>query len=196
MIETYYRILKHDSAGKLVKDTGLIESHSYVIQFLELIYGLLVAYLSDIDATDTANAETRLISSAVAITSAGRCDAAGGDDAYGIVVGTNAGPSAEDNLDFDLDTRILHSAVGAADKLNYQAVTFQAAQEVGANVDVEVTRTFVNETGGGITVKEIGLITKQLTGPKYHLMLRDVVADELVADGETLTVIYILRTTV
>ncbi|GAG87019.1 unnamed protein product [marine sediment metagenome] len=40
MIETYYRILKHDPAGKLVKDTGLVQSHSYVVQFLELMDGI------------------------------------------------------------------------------------------------------------------------------------------------------------
>lgn len=194
MIETYYRILKHNADGKLVKDSGLIPIHSYVIQFLELINGLLDGI--NITATDVDNAESTLLTTGYSILNSGIVDAGTGDDTHGIVVGTNAGVTAEDNLNYKLDTKILHSAVGAAGKLNYLAVTMVAPRVVGANIDLDISRAFLNETGTTITVKEIGLICKEIVTPKYFLLLRDVVTDEDVLDGYTLTVVYTLRTTV
>lgn len=193
MMETYYRFLKHDSKGELIKDSGLHPSRSYVIQFLELIE----AFHSNAtkDATDTAGAESELLGAAN-IENYGRLSAAVSDDTFGIVVGVNTGASAEDNEDYALDTKMLHSGVGAADKINYQAVTLIDARVVGANIDLDISRTFLNETGGPLTIKEIGVICKNVSATKYHMLLRDVVADELVADGETLTVVYTLRTTV
>lgn len=192
-IETYYRILKHDPEGQLVKDSGMILSHSYVIQFLELLDGLFEGV--DKYATDVNEAETRMVYADLFIEDSIKASAPAGDATYGIVVGTNAGPTAEDNENFKLDTKILHSGVGEAGKLNYQSTTITAAGIVGPNVDLDVSRAFINETGSTITVKEIGIIIKNVNESKYHLLLRDVVADEAVAAGLTLTVVYTLRTT-
>ena len=197
MIETYYRILKHNSKGKLVKDSGLIHCHSYVIQFLEMLRGALLNNVASVNATDVDGAETLIWYNSGAIQGSGRINALAGDDTYGIVVGTNAGSTPENNENYELDTKIIHSAVGAAGQLNYQAVTMLTARVVGANIDLDVSRAFLNETGSTITVKEIGLQSEQTSGPsKYHLLLRDVVTDEDVLNGFTLTVIYTLRTTV
>lgn len=193
-IETYYRIMKHDPEGRLVSDTGLLPSHSYVIQFLEFIYSLWAA--TDVNATDVTGAESVLNDVSDIMSSKGRYSAGAADDQYGIVVGTNAGETAEGNENFKLDTKILHSAVGAAGKLNYQAVTLVAPSVVGANVDYNISRPYLNETGNTITVKEIGIIILNFTDTKYHLILRDVVTPENVAAGYTLTVVYTLRTTV
>jgi len=193
MIETYYRILKHDPDGKLVKDSGLIPSRSYVIQFLELL-GAIFDGSGNVNATATDGTED-IIYDTTFMYKNGTVNPIAGDDDWGIVVGTNAGTTAEDNENYALDTKILHSGVGEANKLNYQAVTMIAAREVGLNVDLDVARTFLNETGSPITVKEIGLISR-CEPPNYHLILRDVVTDEEVLDAETLTVVYTLRTTV
>lgn len=194
MIETYYRILKHDPDGRLVKDTGLLPSHSYVIQFLEMVEGFFNGVTRNATAVD--GAEKIIVQSNQDIRFGGVVASGVGSDSNGIVVGTNAGTTAEDNENYALDTKILHSAVGEANKLNYQSTTFVAPRVVGPNIDFDINRTFLNETGGGITVKEIGIIAKWSLTPHYHLLLRDVVADEAVADGETLTVVYVLRTTV
>lgn len=191
-IETYYRILKHDPAGKLVKDTGLVQSHSYVVQFLELMDGIFTD--RDITATDVGNAESVLVDASDRLDRVGRFDAAAGDDTHGIVVGTNAGTTAEDNENFALDTKIADG--GGGGQLNYQAVTPVAPGVVGPNVDFDISRAFANTSGGTITVKEIGCIVKNTTDTKYHLILRDVVSDEPVDNAETLTVVYTLRTTV
>lgn len=192
MIETYYRILKHDPEGKLVKDSGLIPSHSYVIQFLELVEGFIRNVVKS--ATDVDGAESYIRYSSYLIPQIGRLDAAYGNVLHGLVVGTNDGASAEDNEDYNLDTKILHGAGGG--QLLYQVVTLVAPRTVGPNIDLDISRTFGNVSGGTITVKEIGLICKNVTDAKYHLLLRDVVSDEDVLDDYTLTVVYTLRTTV
>lgn len=189
MVEAYYKILIHNPEGKLVKDTGLIPSRSYVIQFLEMIQGFFDRIQKV--ATDVDNAENQII--AVGVVSTGRTDALALDDLYGIVVGTNAGETAEDNEDYKLDTKIAHSGDGTLGTLNYRSISYVAPRTVGANIDFDITRTFLNETAATITIKEIGLICK--SGTKYFLLLRDVVTPEEVLAGYTLTVVYVLRTT-
>lgn len=199
MIETYYRILRHDPEGKLVEDSGLIPSHSYVIQFLELTEAFFkLGYGAYRMATDVDNAESLIVDSRTGKSAVnyGRMDAGAGVSAYGIVVGTNDGATAEANDNYKLDTKILHSGVGEAGKLNYQAVTLVAPYVSAPNVDFDISRAFLNETGSTITVKEIGIICKNVLDTKYHLLLRDVVVDKDVLDGYTLTVVYTLRTTV
>ncbi|GAH67676.1 unnamed protein product [marine sediment metagenome] len=192
MIELYHRIMIHDPEGNLVKDTGKVKSHSYVIQFLELVEGLFKG--ANKTATDVAGAETRIIDLDTQMQLLGRADAPVNDAAYGIVVGTNAGVSAEDNEDYALDSKIADG--GGAGQLQYQAMVFWAPAVDGANVDYDMARPFGNDSGNTITVKEIGLICKNADSTFYHLLLRDVVSDEDVLDGYTLTVTYTLRTTV
>lgn len=187
----YYRMLQHDSDGNLVKDSGLLPSHSYVLQFLQMIEALFNRISKN--AKDVDGGSTAIITAATAIQNRGRVDGATGDDTHGIVVGTNAGSTPEDNENYKLDTKILHSATGEAGKLNYRNVSFVAPVDVGGNVDLDITRAFLNESGSTITVKEIGIIS---VGVAYHLLLRDIVTDEAVPDGNTLTVVYTLRTTV
>lgn len=194
MMETYYRILKHDNKGKLVKDTGLIPSHSYVIQYLEFWEAWFTTTTKT--ATDVTGAESVIWGSGAGYDcdEIGSFDAGLGDDTHGVVVGTNAGSTAEDNENYALDTKIATGAGGG--QLGYQAVTFVPTRVVGPNVDFDVSRAFINTSGGTITVKEIGIIIKNTDDTKYHLILRDVVSDEAVDNGFTLTVVYVLRTTV
>lgn len=194
MIETYNKIIVHNKNGELIKDSGLVPSHSYAIQFLQMVESLFGGVF--VTATDVDGAGNTIIPIGIDDPDKARVDAAAGNDTYGIVVGTNVGATPEDNENYMLDTKILHSAAGEAGKLNYQAVTMVTPTVSGANVDFDITRTFLNETGATITVKEIGIILKNVDTTKYFLLLRDVVADEDVLDGYTLTVVYTLRTTV
>ena len=193
-LELYYRILKHDPDGRLVKDTGLMPSGSYVIQFLEMIGALFDGIRGTF--TDTNGAESTMIYELENIDESGQVRAPALDDKFGLVVGTNAGVSAEDNEDYALDSKIPHGDVGAVGTMNYRDVTFVAPRVVGPNVDFDVFRAFINENDATITVKEIGIITRMDYGvDKFHLILRDVVADEAVEAGYTLTVGYTLRST-
>lgn len=190
--ETFYRLIITDPNGKVVHDTGEKPSHSYVIQFLELVYSVTSG--TAVTATDTSNAETTILALATC-SSFGRVDAAQGDDNYGIQVGLNTGATAEDNENYTIDTLIDHSDVGAAGDMNYQSVTFVAPVVDGANVDFDITRPFLNESGNPITVDEITLVCKNSGDTKYHLLMRDTGMSQAVADANTLTVVYTLRST-
>jgi len=194
--EMFYRLLLFDERGKLVKDTGLTPSHSYVLQFLQGIEALLGAITKT--AKDINNTSQTIVRSDGQMNFALGCDAPAGDDTYGIVVGTNDGAIPESNTNYKLDTKILHSAVGEAGKLNYRAVTLVAPTPIAGNVDLDVSRPFINETADPIVVKEIGIYVKSYDGSAWHyfLILRDVVSDFSVSAGYTLTVVYTLRTTI
>ncbi|GAI73856.1 unnamed protein product, partial [marine sediment metagenome] len=77
---------------------------------------------------------------------------------------------------------------------------FVAAAVAAGNVDLVVTRTFTNSSGGSITVREIGIYCFSTdTGAiaRYFCIVRDVLATpQAVGNGEILTVQYTLRTTV
>ena len=190
--ETYYRLIIRNKKGEIVKDTGLIPSHSYLLQFMQFMYGRFRP-ISNVNGKDVDGAQTHIVDTSSL--NSNRLDAGVGDDTFGLVVGTNAGSTPEANDNYVLDTKILNTAVGEAGKLYYQSVTFVAPTANGGNVDFDITRTWLNETGSPITVKEIGMICKNITDTKYHLLLRDVVSDEVVADGYTLTLVYTLRST-
>jgi len=193
MIETYHRLVLRDKEGRVVRDTGKVRCRSYVLQFLQLLEGFFSNVT--ISAKDIAGASTTIHNRLNQGNFYGRTDAGAGVDTHGVLVGTNVGATPESNDNFKIDTQILHSGIGEAGKLNYQATTFVAPRVVGANIDLDVSRAFINETAGTITVKEIVIYCKNTADTKYHLLLRDVVADQAVLSGQTLTVVYTLRTT-
>ena len=193
-IEIFYRLVKRNVQGKVIVDSGLIPMRSYVIQFLEYLEGMWDAETKL--ATDVDGTEQNITQTAVQCQTFGRADAPIGDDTYGVLVGTNAGTTAEANDNYKLDTKIEHSGTGEAGKLNHQVMVFDAPEVLGASVDFDVSRAYINETGSTITVKEIALYIKNTNVTKYHMILRDVIADQAVDDAETLTVTYTLRTTV
>jgi len=192
-MKAYRRILVHNARGELVRDSGLVPCNSYVRQFLDLVE----AFFKRVDKTakDVDGNPTIIYDADQNANLNGVVHAGVGVDAFGIVVGTNAGITPEDNANYKLDTKILHSGTGEAGRMNYQQGTFVAPQVIAGNVDFSMSRAFINETSAGITIKEIGIICKNIANTKYHLLLRDVVSDTLVGVGETATVVYTLRTT-
>ena len=192
--EMFYRLVKRNAQGKVVKDSGLIPIRSYVIQFLEYLEGMWDAETKQ--ATDIDGTEQNITQTGVQCLTFGLANAPAGDDTYGVLVGTNAGATVEDNLNYKLDTKIEHSGTGEAGKMNHQIVVFDAPEVLGASVDFDVSRAYINETGSSITVKEIAIYIKNTNVTKYHMILRDVIAEQVVDDAETLTVTYTLRTTV
>ena len=192
--EVFYRLVKRNAKGKVVKDTGLIPIRSYVMQFLELIEGWITS--TNKQATDVDGTEQYIFYSSGEANDYGLVKAPIGDDLYGVLVGTNAGVTPEANDNYKLDTKIEHSGTGEAGKMNHQATIITAPAPFEGNIDMNVSRAFINETGSTITMKEIAIYCKNSTHTKYHMLLRDVVVDQAVDDAETLTVTYTLRTTV
>ncbi len=191
MVKLYYRVQIHEQDGTPVYDSGKIPSHSYVIQFLELMYGWLTAS-GDLSATDTSGAEQVIYDFNGNADGSGRVDAPAGEDNYGVLVGLNTtGPTAESNTNFQLDTQVADGNGGG--QLEHQAVVFAKARDVAGTIELDVSRPFINNSGGQIDIEEIGLVTKQFTN--YHLIMRDVIGTLGVGDTQVLTVTYVLQTT-
>lgn len=113
---------------------------------------------------------------------------------YGIVIGT--GTTAFDLDDFRLDTII--ASGNTAGKLYYQA---QVAPVTTYSGDPDFTenilhkRVYNNNSGGTITVNEVGLVFYVQNNPYYVLMSRDVLdVPAVVLNGAQLTVTVSITT--
>lgn len=188
-IQLLLRAVVKDSEGKVLSDTGKKLSKSYLIQFLEFIYAMGEGVLYN--ATDVDGAETVFYWSS-ACRNFTYVGAPINTSTYGIVIGT--GDTAETNEDYQLEVQ-LTEGVGAGN-ITHGAVVIEATAVVGANVDLELKRSFTNSTGSAITVKEAGLYSN-MQGLEFFCLIRDVLAASVdVPDSCSVTVYYTLRTTV
>jgi len=189
-LQAFYQIQIISSDGKIRFDTHLRESHSFVFQFLQMLQGCFRAATSitgiiDVGGTSRTFSKTYWDSYAFIVVNAGV-----GISTYGIVVGS--GTAAESNTDIALDTQIAHG-VGAG-QLQYGVHSYVATQVVGANVDYEVNRMFINASGGSVTINEIGIYS--YSSGFYACIVRDLTGGIIVPNGESIIVRYTLRTTV
>lgn len=195
-IELLQRVIVRDRDGRIKHDLGLVPSRSWVIAFLENLYVYFKSTGTHAGVEDTGGTSRTV--GGVSPTQATTMNMHGPDDndAYGIVVGT--GTTAEANTDYALDTQIAHGL--GAGQLDYGATSWTAPAEIGAYIDLIFSRAFYNGSGDTVTVYEIGIyaICKDSGGNvRYFCVVRDVLAAGVaVADMETLTVQYTLRTTV
>ena len=163
-------------------------------------YGFVLQFLQVLDANTRGVAITILPESGAAqswIAGADfRLDAPTGEDNCGIVVGT--GTTAEANADRALVTKIVEG-VGVG-QLTHGTQAFVAVAIVGANVDFVFTRPFTNNSGGNITVQEIGMFAGEATNipttATNALMCRDLTGAIVHVNGTTRTGQYTWRTTV
>jgi len=176
-----------DKNGKVVS-TIEKKSESFVLQFLQFIQVQLMQ--TGVSIKDNTNTARNVIKYDANLKGLGLVN----DDTDGILVGT--GTTTPTNTDYVMETLIDHG-VGAT-QLSYGSQSIIAAQEVGANVDFQVVRAFLNSSGGTINVTEAGLQVIGRYSSTYadFLIIHDVFGAVAVADGETITVTYTLRTTV
>ena len=124
-----------------------------------------------------------------------RANAGAGDVSHGIRVGT--GSSTPTPTQFVLDAPIGHGVGGG--QLSHQNCVIYATQIVDNVTSFQIMRTFVNDSGGDILVKEFAiyvLISPFDTGDATLMICRDVDVDGvLVTAGATLTVRYTLKVT-
>lgn len=105
-------------------------------------------------------------------------------DTSGIVVGT--GTTAIATTDTALVTKI--TTGNGAGQLRYLAQSYQTLSVGSTTVTLTFTRTFINNSGGSITVNEIGVYG---TAQTFNFcFIRDVTAGIAVAAGKTLTITY------
>lgn len=194
--ELLLRLVVKDEKGRVISDSGQMESKSFVIQFLEFVYGMLKSP-ADLNATDVLGNESFIYESRQDAYQNCRIDAAINVDTHGIVVGS--GDTAEANDDYKLETQ-LTEGVGAGQITHNACSIDESAAVVGPNVDLIILRSFVNNTGAVRTVAEVGIykiMETRAVGIKYHCIIRDVLAASVnVPDKCSLSVYYTLRTTV
>lgn len=198
-VQLLLRAVVKDPDGKILSDTGQKPSKSFVIQFLEFIHLMFIAPegYSSITATDG--------SEDPAYRDVGHpawfllVDAPTNISYYGLVIGR--GDTAKTNTDYKLAIQ-LNEGVGA-NQMTHGTTIVGYTGVVGANVDLEITRSFTNNSGSSITVKEAGIYYAYIWGdpPETYsnkfCMIRDVlVAPINVPDKCSLTVYYTFRTTV
>jgi len=193
-LKAYLETKVTDKHGKIVSKKRIL-SKSFLVGFLGLIEGYFRGAPAGSSVRDILNSVEDFpdaTSSASYIMGVWGAD---DDDSFGLVVGT--GTTAPDNMDYKLETLIAHGV--AATQLDYGGTSYVAVTEVGANIDLQILRTFTNSSGGDITVEEVGIyaIAVETGGTnKVVAIIRDVTGGILVANGQTLTLTYTLRTTV
>jgi hypothetical protein len=110
------------------------------------------------------------------------------EDDQGIVVGSGTG--AESNTDNKLGTRITNG-VGAGN-LVFGGQEISSVLKVSGNYDLHLTRRFANNSGGNVTVNEIGIYCERGTW-EFCLARDKLPSGDVIGDTEGYVVEYILR---
>jgi len=112
------------------------------------------------------------------------------DDTYGIIVGTS--DQAVSASDYNLISKIAHG--DSAGQLYHYATTMLEPTVDGNTVRQRFERTFKNNSGADITVKEIGLVVKTSEDNYLVMIIRDVVTPVTVPAAGSLYVGIELKT--
>jgi hypothetical protein len=120
-----------------------------------------------------------------------------GDVSQGIIVGTS--DTTNTLTTYALGGKIAHGT--ASGQLLYGAETIEdVTNPSGNDLQFRITRTFTNNSGATITVKEVGLLVKKMdttAASRSWLIARDVLPSAVdVPDGATLTIRYTVKITV
>jgi hypothetical protein len=187
--------------GVLDRTTGEMRSHSFVLQFMQWleaqIAGPFHGYSDDVVMRDTSNTLRTMSTTdwnnwGTSHCAPGAIEAASNDDSCGIVVGT--GTTAPANSDYKIETKIAQGS--AATQLQHGATACSAGNINGANVDMVISRMFINGSGGTITLKEIGLYLKNALQTTWVFLLIHDAVNQTINNGEVALVSYDIRTTV
>lgn len=191
-IQLLMRAVVKDQDGRIISDTGYEPSKSFVIQFLEFFYHLASGPAGG-NATQIDGSEDQIYYGIARADNLLNVNAQVNEDLYGIVIGIGTAPVS--NTDYKLDNQLEEGV--AAGRITHGVQTVGTAGVVGVNVDLEIKRSFTNNTGSTITVTEAGVYARN-TGKNYsHCLIRDLLAASVdVPDKCSLTVYYTLRTTV
>jgi hypothetical protein len=156
------------------------KSHSFVKQFAQWIYACWSA--STIATVLDVGGVARSVAAAGM-----RINASTGIATYGIAVGTSA--TAPTPSDYNLNAKISHGVTGGT--LQY-STQITGVTNVGASVDLVLTRMFTNGSGALVTIEELGLLG--YNGSYYFLLAHDLLT-VAVANGATKVIEYKLSTT-
>ena len=193
-IRLYYWIEVIDRDGKRVRKTRRRICHSLLKAYIGL---LLVQRSTDNRNIVGTDGNVKIVPPSHANF---KSIAAAGEDHIGIVVGT--GGTAVAASDYAMETLIIHGT--GADQLEYGLASigngnFIAPVFSGSSGSFRMNRQFMNNSGGDIIVKEIGIYSAARVGAglDYFCTARDVLASsETIADGHGIVVSYEFKVTV
>jgi len=122
--------------------------------------------------------------------------AGSGNDSFGIVIGTSN--TANSTSTFALGSQIANGT--SAGQMQYGATNIGALTTSGNTVSFTANRTFTNNSGGSITVAEVGIylaVANDVQATYYTAMARDVLASAVtVANTTPITVYYTIQLTI
>jgi len=176
-----------DKDGKLLEKRRF-PSHTFVLNFFTLL-DVHLAYrsmsITKIDGT-TANVNLSDLNASQDFGANGSY----GDANKGIVIGTSDTPYSP--TQYKLQSIISHGS--GSGQMFYGIQNIDQPQQVTNGYRIVLSRVFNNASGASITVKEIGIYMYAL-GVGYFLAARDVITPVTVANGQSLTVRYIISLT-
>lgn len=176
------QVVLRDKNGKITKIINKV-CHSYILAMVDLLavhMGEATLTIKDTGGTSQSVAAFYLDFS---------CKSASADNTYGIQVGT--GSDAILITDYKLKTLIANGT--GANLLNYGSTSIGACATVGTTRQFTIARTLTNNSGGDITVNEVGLAVKTQL---YKLLVEHSLLTFTITNGTSGTVTYTISATV
>ena len=192
VIGLYYQYWIYDAAGKLVKHQRQRKAHSFVRAFFEALRALWNQE-DDPAVTDIASASQILLADDQTTDECMNMSGPVGVTDQGIVFGT--GSTAPAMGDDSLVGLIAEGTAGG--QMQYQAQVNSTAAIGATESNIALTRQAINNSGGNVTVREIGIHMESAittTTNAIFLCARDVLpSDEIIANGGSFVWEYTIR---
>jgi hypothetical protein len=198
--KAYWEIEVRDKNGKLL-ERKRIKSHSWLKQFIAWLR--MCALQGGSVLTSTINDVTGTVrtvpSTAAEYASAFTMGYNGGAgvDTYGMVVGSGDTPNSIST--YALASKIAHGT-GSGQLVHGATTVEDVVNPSGNDLQFRTTRTFTNNSGASVTVKEIGIygtVKDTSYNIRYFCIVRDVLSSpSSIPDGATMTIRYIVKITV
>jgi len=153
---------------------------SYVSNFIILVGSYMDRYTSPSPKdTSGSNASTSMPLE--------KMDAAANVDTFGILIGSDN--TAVGVLDYFLGSQHVDSA------FDHGVTTIDSLNLATDPMTFRVTRSFVNVSGGNLTVEECCMVLYNSSYSDYVMIARDLTGSQVKADGTTITITYTLEVT-
>lgn len=191
-----YNYLIKDKNGKTLKKSRELRSHSFVKQFNQFLFYCSSGNYNQTmyDTTNTLRTFQRWMG--VNLTVAFGIHTGGGDSNSGLVVGT--GTNAVTINDYNLQTKVVEGS--GSGQLQHSSMVYGAPTTNATGSAFRITRDFTNNSGGNITLNEIGIIAygyDDSSTYRYFLFIRDILSPSITVNNlTTLTINYNMKTTI
>lgn len=185
-IGIYIKLSETDKCGNIIKEGKEFKANSLVQGFASILSALMSATsnaipdISNTSRTVAANAACFLATSAI------------GNTNLGIVAGT--GTNAVAVTDYALQTLIAHGT--SAGQLEYGAQSIGTFTVSGSDAYTSHTRTLINNSGGAITIKEIGFYARGNATTTHYFCIDRTLQEYEVASGAGVLIEYKWKVTV